>query len=75
VLRGLGATPCGIEEGFTGSDAVLVITDHPDYARLDVEKLVKRLRRPALVFDCWRILGEERVRSVPSVRYAGIGYG
>jgi len=75
VLRGLGVTPCGIEEGFTDSDGVLVITDHPDYARLDVEKLVNCLRRPALVFDCWRILGEDRIRSVPSVRYAGIGYG
>ena len=75
MLRGLGVTPCGIEEGVTGSDALLIITDHPDYARLDVEKLVKRLRRPALVFDSWRILSEDRVRTVPSVRYAGIGYG
>ena len=75
VLRGLGVVPCDPDQGFAESDAVLVVTDHPEYARLDVEKLVRTLRRPALVYDCWRILGEERVRSVPNVRYAGIGYG
>lgn len=75
VLRDLGVIPCAPDQGFAGSDAVLIVTDHPDYGRLDVEKLVGRLRSPALVYDCWRILDEDRVRSVPNVRYAGIGYG
>jgi UDP-N-acetyl-D-mannosaminuronic acid dehydrogenase len=75
VLRDLGVIPCAPDQGFAGSDAVLIVTDHPDYGRLDVEKLVGSLRSPALVYDCWRILDEDRVRSVPNVRYAGIGYG
>jgi len=74
VLQGLGVASCGPEEGFADVDGVLVITDHPDYARLDLDKCVAALRRPALVFDCWRILDAERVRAVSGVRYAGIGY-
>jgi UDP-N-acetyl-D-mannosaminuronic acid dehydrogenase len=53
---------------------VLVITNHPEYAKLDLGRLLPRLRRPAVLYDCWRILDEEAVRAA-GVRYAGIGYG
>jgi UDP-N-acetyl-D-mannosaminuronic acid dehydrogenase len=74
VIRELGAEPVTPEEAFAGADAVLVITDHPEYAKLDLGHLLPSLRRPAVVFDCWRILDEETVRDA-GVRYAGIGYG
>ena len=74
VIAGLGATPCTLDDGFAGADGVLVITDHPEYARLDLRRLLPALRRPALVYDCWRILDEAVVRAA-GVRYAGIGYG
>ena len=73
VIAGLGATPCTVEEGFAGADGVLVVTDHPDYARLDLPRLLRSLRAPAVVYDCWRILDERVVRAA-GVRYAGIGY-
>lgn len=75
VLKGLGVIPCTPEEGFAGSDGVLVITNHPEYAKLDLPRLLASLRQPALVYDCWRILDEEVVRAAGQVRYAGIGYG
>lgn len=74
VLRRLGVTPCSPEDGFRGSDGVLVITNHPEYAKLDLARLLASLRHPALVYDCWRILDAEAVRAA-GVRYAGIGYG
>ncbi|MBI2526473.1 MAG: nucleotide sugar dehydrogenase [Candidatus Rokubacteria bacterium] len=74
VIAGLGATPVTLEAGFDGADAVLVVTNHPDYARADLPKLLGALRRPAVLYDCWRILGEEAARAA-GVRYAGIGYG
>ena len=74
VVRELGATPVSVEDAFAGADAVLVITDHPEYAKLDLSRLLGTLRRPALVYDCWRILDEDVVRDA-GVRYAGIGYG
>ena len=74
VIRGLGAEPVTPEAGFDGADAVLVTMDHPEYAKLDLPSLLARLRRPAVLFDAWRILDEEAVRGA-GVRYAGIGYG
>jgi UDP-N-acetyl-D-mannosaminuronic acid dehydrogenase len=74
VIRGLGARPVAPEAAFEGADAVLVITNHPEYAKLDLGRLLPRLRRPAVLYDCWRILDEEAVRGA-GVRYAGIGYG
>jgi len=73
VIRDLGAEPVALEAAFEGSDAMLVITNHPEYAKLDLARLLPALRRPALVFDSWRILDEEAARAA-DVRYAGIGY-
>jgi len=74
VIRGLGATPVSAEAAFDGADAALVITNHPEYAKLDLPTLLPRMRAPAVLFDSWRILDEEAARRA-GVRYAGIGYG
>jgi UDP-N-acetyl-D-mannosaminuronic acid dehydrogenase len=73
LIRELGAEPVTPEAAFDGADAVLVITNHPEYAKLDLGRLLPGLRRPALLYDCWRMLDEETVRGA-GVRYAGIGY-
>ena len=75
VLARLGVTPCSLEEGFEGADAVIVITNHPEYAKQDLPKLLASLRRPAVLYDCWRLLDGEAVRGAGQVRYASIGYG
>jgi UDP-N-acetyl-D-mannosaminuronic acid dehydrogenase len=74
VIRGLGAAAVTVEDAFAAADAVLVVTDHPEYAKVELPRLLRTLRRPALVYDCWRILDEDAVRDA-GVRYAGIGYG
>ena len=75
VLRGLGVEPLATPgNGFAGSDAVLVITDHPGYAELDLRGLAPSLRRPALVYDCWRVMKDGEQAAVDGVRYASIGY-
>jgi UDP-N-acetyl-D-mannosaminuronic acid dehydrogenase len=73
IIRSLGAEPVTPESAFDGADAVLVITNHPEYAKLDIGRLLPALRRPAVLYDCWRILDEESVRTA-GVSYAGIGY-
>jgi UDP-N-acetyl-D-mannosaminuronic acid dehydrogenase len=75
VVQSLGAVPCSLDEAFAGTDGVLIITDHPDYARIDVDKALPRMRRPALVYDCWRVLSADVVRRVDGIRYASIGLG
>ncbi len=74
TIARLGVTPVMLDEGFAGADAVLVITDHPEYGKQDLPKLLGSLRRPAVLYDCWRVLDEETVRA-GGIRYASIGYG
>jgi UDP-N-acetyl-D-mannosaminuronic acid dehydrogenase len=74
VLRRHGVAPCALAEAFAGADGVLIVTDHPDYAKLDVAATVSKMRRPALVYDCWRVLSADAVRGVGGVRYASIGW-
>ena len=73
VVRRHGVAPCSLDEAFDGTDGVLVITDHPGYAEIDVAATLPRLRRPALVYDCWRVLSADAVQRVKGVRYASIG--
>jgi UDP-N-acetyl-D-mannosaminuronic acid dehydrogenase len=72
VIREYGGEPVPLAEGFAQADAVLVITDHPDYRALDLGGLLagSRIR---LVYDSWRILDEQAVTG-RGVRYAGLGY-
>ena len=74
VIRGLGAAPVSVEAGFAGADAVLLTSNHPEYAKLDLPRLLPTLRRPAVLYDSWRLLDEDTVRAT-GVRYAGLGYG
>lgn len=75
VVRRLGVAPCSLDEAFDGADGALIITDHPDYRRLDVASVLPRMRRPALVYDCWRVFSADAARGVEGIRYASIGLG
>jgi len=72
VIRAYGGQPADLHKGFRDADAVLVITDHPDYRALDVEDLLAG-SRVRLVYDSWRILDAARITG-RGVRYAGLGY-
>jgi len=73
VIRQYGGEPVSLEEAFKDTDAVLIITNHPDYKQINVEKLINGGKRPGVLFDSWRILDGNKVREL-GVKYAGIGY-
>ncbi len=72
VIRSYGGEPVSLDKAFSDSDAVLVLTDHPDYGAIQMESVLGA-HRPKLVYDSWRILDEAAIRAA-GVRYAGIGY-
>jgi len=72
VIARYGGVPVDLREGFAEADAVLVVTDHPEYRSMDLAALLAG-SRVRLVCDSWRILDEVTVRQC-GVRYAGIGY-
>ncbi|WP_432057981.1 nucleotide sugar dehydrogenase [Streptomyces sp. bgisy022] len=73
AIRAHGGEPVDdVFDGFREADAVLVITDHPDYRALDVARALDG-SRARLVFDSWRILDATAVTE-RGVRYEGLGY-
>ncbi|WP_018353047.1 nucleotide sugar dehydrogenase [Longispora albida] len=72
IITAYGGTPVPLAEGFQAADAVLVITDHPDYRALDLRTMLGE-QPPVLIYDSWRVLDEGAVRDA-GVRYAGLGY-
>jgi UDP-N-acetyl-D-mannosaminuronic acid dehydrogenase len=72
VIRRYGGEPVGLLAGLRSADAVLVITDHPDYRNLDVtESLAGSSVR--LMFDSWRIFDAATITAC-GVRYASLGF-
>jgi UDP-N-acetyl-D-mannosaminuronic acid dehydrogenase len=72
VIREYGGEAVSLVDGFGQADAVLVITDHPDYRAIDLDQLLAG-GHVGLVYDSWRILDEQTVTR-SGARYAGIGY-
>ena len=72
VIRAYGGEPVDLQRGFRDADALLVITDHPDYRNLDVRHLLAG-SRVQVVYDSWRILDGAGVAAC-GVQYAGLGY-
>lgn len=72
VIRAYGGEPVSLPEAFTRADAVLVITDHPEYRELDVAESFDGTG-VRLVFDSWRILDADAV-TARGIRYVGLGY-
>lgn len=76
VIASWGARPVQeLSRGFEDARAVVFMNEHPDYHALPIVELAQRMRRPAVVYDCWRMFDARLVESVPDVHYAGIGYG
>ncbi|MFC0105737.1 nucleotide sugar dehydrogenase [Kibdelosporangium aridum] len=72
TIRDLGGEPVDMAAGFAQADAVLVITDHPEYRALDVGALLKD-SEVRLVFDSWRVLDADPIVG-SGIRYCGLGY-
>jgi UDP-N-acetyl-D-mannosaminuronic acid dehydrogenase len=72
VIRAYGGEPVELRRGFRDADALLVITDHPDYRNLDVGDLLAG-SRVRLVYDSWRILDRAPITAA-GVQYTSLGY-
>ncbi|TCO60548.1 nucleotide sugar dehydrogenase [Actinocrispum wychmicini] len=72
VIRQYGGDPVDLADGFARADAVLVITDHPEYRDLPVDTLLTG-SNVRLVYDSWRILDAASI-TAHGAQYAGLGY-
>jgi len=69
-----GVEPVRLTEGLVRADAVVLLDDHPRYARDLTPRRLAATRSPVVVYDSWRVLRGTVVPALPNVRYAGLGH-
>src|SRR5688572_8579478 len=74
AIENIGVEWCSVEDGFSQSDAVLVMNNHRNFNKLDIYTLTKSMKAPAIVFDGWRLFNGDEIEKIPGVRYMGLGY-
>jgi len=73
-IAAFGVAPVRLEAGLHRADAVVLLNDHPRYARdLTVRRLASTAK-PVVLYDSWRILRGTKLPDLPHVRYAGLGW-
>jgi len=72
-LKSLSVKPLSIEEGFREADAVVLMTNHPEFESLPIDALIASMKKPACFFDGWHLFDPEKMRKIDGLHYAGVG--
>jgi len=70
-----GALAKSLEDCIEGSNVLLLLTDHPQLKRLDVQHLIHQAGRPLLIVDCWHSVENPTGIEDPAVELLRIGDG
>ena len=70
-----GATRANsIEEAIKNANAIIIVTDHPEFITLDLSKVKKIMAYPSIIIDGRRIINPEKAKA-HGFLYFGVGYG
>ncbi len=64
----------GLYEAIANTDCLVILTDHREFASLDLRKVKKIMNKPACIVDGRRVISPARTKSI-GIRYYGIGFG
>jgi len=71
-IEGLGVESVSVQEGFSGADAVVVMTNHQSYSEFDLFSLVSTMNRPGLFFDGWHMFSRTEIEEISGIVYEGL---
>jgi len=66
------AYSCDLYEGMAGADAIALLTDWPEYRRIDWQRTAAATIPGTLLLDAWRLVMKE---NVPDFTYVAVGAG
>ena len=64
-----------IKEGFKDADAVVFVADHKVYKDLELDEMVKLMKKPPVIIDSRNIFDLNKIREFSNLIYRGIGRG
>ncbi|MBI2099155.1 nucleotide sugar dehydrogenase [Candidatus Uhrbacteria bacterium] len=74
ALSPYGLKFVNLEEGFRGADAAILATNHHDFKNLDIHRYLPLMKKPALIFDGWKLYGADRIAKFADIHYSNLGY-
>ena len=52
---------------------VVFLNNHKSFKKLNIETLVKKMKKPAIVIDTWNQIEKSKFDKFQNVRYSGLG--
>jgi nucleotide sugar dehydrogenase len=74
-IEGLDVTCVPSKEGFKNAQAVLILNNNPEFAKIDIFSLLETMTRPGLLFDGWHFFLPQEVKKIKGISYQGMGAG
>ena len=63
-----------IANGFKNASAVFILNNHPDYSKLNINKLFNNVKNPFLFYDAWSLYDQKEIENYKNINYATLGY-
>ncbi|HEY4501850.1 MAG TPA: nucleotide sugar dehydrogenase [Candidatus Paceibacterota bacterium] len=68
-LRHFKVKPSGVERGFAGADAVIIMNNHEAHDKLDIVRLLRKAKKGVLFYDTWALHHPAEVAKVAHVHH------
>lgn len=62
-----------INNGFKNASLVVFLNNHKSFKKLNIETLVKKMKKPAIIIDTWNQIEKSKFDKFQNVRYSGLG--
>lgn len=72
-IRELGIEIVTLPDGFKKIDVLIIANNHESYKDWDINDLISKLNKPAIIYDAWRMLDKEIVESFEGTVYLAPG--
>jgi UDP-N-acetyl-D-mannosaminuronic acid dehydrogenase len=72
-LQSLGAKVSNLQNGFKGSDVVIILNNHPLYENINIYKLINTMKKPGIFIDCWNVFDSLQIKKIKGIIYSGLG--
>ena len=69
-----GKNCTGPYEAIANTDCLVILTDHNEFASLDLRKVKETMNKPACIVDGRRVISPATAKSI-GIRYYGVGFG
>ena len=74
TLTSLGYNYQNLEKGFSKADLVIFLNNHKSYQDLNIFKLIKKMNKPGIIIDTWKVFNPMEIKSNKNILYGGLGF-